>query len=69
MTESNFNEKMKIFEEKRNDLRIIYLEQFHQNRRFNVKSQGYSNKKDILYEKKYISNIIGQLINNYSLKK
>ena len=69
MTESNFNEKMKIFEEKRNDLRIIYLEQFHQNRRFNVKSQDYSNKKDILYEKKYISNIIGQLINNYSLKK
>ena len=69
MTESNFNEKMKIFEEKRNDLRIIYLEQFHQNRRFNVKSQDYSNKKDILYEKKYISNIIGKLINNYSLKK
>ena len=69
MTESNFNDKMKIFEEKRNDLRTIYLKQFHQIRRYKVKSQDYSNKNVIPYEKKYISDIIGQLINNYSLNK
>ena len=69
MTETNFNDKMKIFEEKRNDLRTIYLKQFHQIRRYKVKSQDYSNKNVIPYEKKYISDIIGQLINNYSLNK
>ncbi len=69
MTESNFNDKMKFFEEKRNDLRTIYIKKFHQIRRHNVKSQDYSNKNNIPYEKKYISDIIGQLIKNYSLKK
>ncbi len=66
MTETNFNKKMKIFEEKRNDLRTIYFKKFHRIRRFILSPEKHNDTSN--NDKKFVSNIIGQLVKNYSIK-
>ena len=66
MTETNFNKKMKIFEEKRNDLKTIYFKKFHRIRRFILSPEKHNDTSN--NDKKFVSNIIGQLVKNYSIK-